>query len=393
MKIFMHEVNFGESILYQEGDYKLLVDCGAKCGRKGHLACERVENKIDDNTQLLITHFDEDHYNGIIQMPNTQKFNTIYLPLYIYAQKKLRNTEEMFIDVIKTWTYLIAAGKRKKINVLHSLFIKLPELVNSVYDIRCIGSGDQFFLEQRKVNVLWPHVDYKIRQKMYTNEILQKLRDNITNEQDKDLFEGFVTLADEYVKIFLDIYKFYCSNGSEDIAQDITEENFSEKIKELKQTYEKLSKYPISIVLDKNAKTRINSVSSCNIKNMNECSVIFEIDNEVIAFGDATERIIRYIASNRFSYNKYKVLKVQHHGTESYWSGDLPDANIYMISNSGTDYLKWSIYKEYKEDVDKKICCTNDTFGRCENYNSDRRCAMCNVDIGKSEIMIDCSKI
>lgn len=93
MKIAMQEVNFGEAILYQQGDYKLLVDCGAKYGRKGQLAYDRIKDKIDDSTKLLITHFDEDHFNGIIQMPDTQKFEKIYLPLYIFLDKKLQNTD------------------------------------------------------------------------------------------------------------------------------------------------------------------------------------------------------------------------------------------------------------------------------------------------------------
>jgi len=71
MKIAMQEVNFGETILYQQGDCKLLVDCGAKYGQKGKLAYGRIRHKIDDNTKLLITHFDEDHFNGIIQIPDT----------------------------------------------------------------------------------------------------------------------------------------------------------------------------------------------------------------------------------------------------------------------------------------------------------------------------------
>lgn len=41
MKVTMHEVGFEESILHQESNKKLMIDCGAKFGQKGKLAqCE-----------------------------------------------------------------------------------------------------------------------------------------------------------------------------------------------------------------------------------------------------------------------------------------------------------------------------------------------------------------
>lgn len=60
MRIKMYDVNFGETIIYEVDNEKILVDCGSKCGRKGELAYERIENEIDETTKLIITHFDED---------------------------------------------------------------------------------------------------------------------------------------------------------------------------------------------------------------------------------------------------------------------------------------------------------------------------------------------
>lgn len=394
MKIAMHEVNFGETILYQQGDYKLLVDCGAKYGRKGQLAYDRVKNKIDDCTKLLITHFDEDHFNGIIQMPDTQKFEKIYLPLYIFQDKGLQNTEEVFIDVIKTWTYLIAAGKKKKISALHSLFIKLPKLVKSVYDIRCVGSGDFFLLDQRNVNVLWPRANYKIRRRMYADEVLQNLIDNIADNQRVELLEKFIALADEYVDRFMKIYRFYCANNRDNNYQDVHIVNFNEEIDRLMRVFDRLSMNTISIDLDDLDQKRIESILSDNIKNMNECSVVFEIDSDIIALGDISARIIKYMNKNNIlSYKEYKVLKVQHHGTTAYWSDELPDAKVYLISNSGVANLKWSIDEKYGVCYSDKTICTNDTFNRCKYYNYTRQCNMCNIGMGQTEVLIDCATI
>lgn len=394
MKIAMQEVNFGETILYQQGDYKLLVDCGAKYGRKGQLAYDRVKDKIDDSTKLLITHFDEDHFNGIIQMPDTQKFEKIYLPLYIFLDKKLQNTEDVFVDVLRTWTYLIAAGKKKKISALHSLFLKLPKLVKSVYDIQCVGSNDCFWVESRKVNVLWPRADYRIRRRMYADEVLQNLRNNIDDTQNSELFEEFIILADEYVQRFLKIYRFYCANNRDYNNQEVYIEDIYEEIEILTRVFNRLSSITIGIDLDDLTRERINSISSNSIRNMNECSVVFEIDSDIIALGDISPRIIKYMNKNKMlSYEEYKVAKVQHHGTIAYWSDELPDATVYLISNSGTANLKWSIDARYGKCYSDKTTCTNDTSNRCGYYSCSQQCNMCNIGSGKTEVLIDCATI
>ena len=43
---------------------------------------------------------------------------------------------------------------------------------------------------------------------------------------------------------------------------------------------------------------RINNINQMKIKHMNECSIVFRIGEEVIAFGDVSERIIKYLSRN-----------------------------------------------------------------------------------------------
>lgn len=390
----MHEVNFGETILYQEDECKLLVDCGAKYDRKGQLAYERVEAKIDESTSLLITHFDEDHYNGIIDMPDTHKFKKIYLPLYIFLNKKQKNTEEVFVDVLRTWTYLTAVGKKKKISALHSLFVKLPKLVNSVYDIHCVGCDDSFGLGCKEVNVLWPRSDFKIKRRMYADEILQNLRRNIVNVRGAEKFEEFISLADDYVDMFLKIYRFYCTSNRDYSEKDVYIEDFYEEIEKLDRAFNRVIAHSFDFYLDDLTRKRISSISSNNIRNMNECSVVFEIDNEIIALGDITARIIKYMKKNNIiSYDQYKVVKVQHHGTVAYWSEELPEAKVYLVSNSGVANPRWSIDIRYGLKYADKMICTNDNHKRCDYYNCIVHCNMCNIGVGQTEVFIDCTAI
>lgn len=81
----MYDMNYGESILYREAEKRLLVDCGAKYGKKANFVDNVLKNIRDNKCQLLITHFDEDHYNGIIQ-PSMQK----NLIKYIYPNTPLK---------------------------------------------------------------------------------------------------------------------------------------------------------------------------------------------------------------------------------------------------------------------------------------------------------------
>ncbi len=394
MKVTMCEVNFGETILYEDGAHKLLVDCGAKFGEKGKLAYNRVKNEIDDKTQLLITHFDEDHYNGIIQIPDTQKFEKIYLPLYIFKDKKLESIEDVFIDVIKTWTYSIVIGQPKKINALHSLFMKLPQLVNSVRDICCVGNGDSFLLEAETIDVLWPEKNFKVKRRMHADEVLERLRDNIAGNQNVELFEEFVSLADDYVNTLLNIYRFYCVNGQRDNAPYMSSERYNEESEKLNDIFAKISGYRFEFNLNVSERKRLTTILSNNIKNMNECSVVFEVKGEIIAFGDISERIIKYMKKcNIMSCDKYKIVKVQHHGTKRYWSDELPAAKVYLISNSGEKNQNWSIDERYGLNYAEKVACTNDNDSRCEYSSGDKKCKMCNIVLKRRKIIFDCAAI
>ena len=383
----MYEVNFGEAIIYEEDENKLLVDCGAKFYNKGELAYDRVRNNLDKNTQLMITHFDEDHYNGICEIPDGYKFQKIILPQYIYKNDKLCNTTEVFIDTLRTWTYLIALGKSKKISSLHKLFLKLPELVDKIYDIRCVSKDDRIFIGKREIDVLWPQEYAHInRNTVYADEILSILR---VSTDDREEIETFVNLADKYVELFIKIYQFYCSNMRDDLTSDINENNFYVELQNLNELFERLYVFGQNLNVNNSYKKRIDSIYSIKIRNMNECSIVFESSDDVIAFGDVSKRIIEYLRKeNDISYSTYKVIKVQHHGTKNYWSNAIPTGSIYLISNSGDRKMNWSIYENYGKYFNGNMVCTNDNAYRCDYSKNGKLCSNCNVLKGKTKFTI-----
>lgn len=421
MNIEMQEVNFGEAIIYEENQSKLLVDCGAKYEGKGELAYSRVKGKIDNSTKLLITHFDEDHYNGMIHMPDTQKFKKNYLPRYYFKQglcktkhilsqipnrtdeteDQPRETENIFEDFLRIQVYLISAdrvsqGKTKrskfgeqrrlKFGALHKFFLKLPKLVKTVSDIQCVSEGDSIFIDNVRATILWPmnfEKDCNIRMKTYADKVLEILRENISYGYRYDAegsfgdFAEFVSTADKYVNTFLDIYRFYCREEERNVPDD-----FYENLTVLENLYQELIDFRINIMLDDRSKKRIDSILSSTIRSMNECSVVFETDNRALALGDISARIIEYLVwTHKFTYPEYQMVKVQHHGTKAYWTYSLPCAKYYLISNSGEKNCRWEIDERYGINYSDKMRCTNITEDRCSFYRKKpyKRCTNCNI--------------
>lgn len=151
----------------------------------------------------------------------------------------------------------------------------------------------------------------------------------------------------------------------------------------------KVKSYKTQLKLEARDKERLNSISSIIIRNMNECSIVFDCEEDLIALGDISPRIIGYLKkTNKFSEGGYKVVKVQHHGTRRYWSADILKAKVYCVSNSGAKMEKWSIYEKYGLIYSDKMNCTNDKRMRCGCY-SKRKCKFCNIGIGGSKICLN----
>lgn len=396
MIVTMYDVNLGEAIIYEEGFNKLLVDCGAKFGSKGDLAFSRVQTKISGgNTKLLITHFDEDHFNGICKMPKTIQFDEIYLPLYIWKKGNLKDALEVFVDIIKSWAYITVVGKTKKINKLQELFMKIPELVNSPIKIKCVGFGDEIYSGTQKFEVLWPNYKDNNRKTMqYTNELINII-ERIIKDTDYSIDE-INRVVNSYFNSFMDMYTFYVDN------RNIVDDSLSgdESIKrqekhrilhaELENKYEELIELQLKITISERDKKRIDSISSTQIKNMNECSIVLQQEKNILALGDISNKVLKYLKKCKRISDSYKFIKIAHHGTKSYYSKDLPKAKKYFVSNSGEWRKDWSIYKEYHDKYYEKMYCTNNS-DRCDAIKCD--CRNCNVIKKLSSQALDLSTV
>lgn len=366
MNIKMYDVNFGECILYDNGSAQLLVDCGSKFGEAGILAYSQVKKDIGNDISLLITHFDCDHYNGIIEMPDRKIFNTIYLPLYIWDKDKEMScsTAKVFIDTIRSFAYMSVMG-RNKLKPFQNLFLKLPKLVANPLSIRCVGAHNKIALDKCNFDLLWPEQNPNVlRRKSNTNhsEILR----SILQDAGYDDLELADVAVQNYMDAFLALYLFYALRDEKDLAQwERLQQNLTKTYEELLR-YKAWRNYHIPLPFRKS----IDTISSSLIRGMNACSIVFHNDI-CLACGDVTPKVMEYLSSK--FHRRYKFVKISHHGTRSYFSPITPPADIYLISNSGNYRTDWGISDSY---YTSSTCCTNNNSERC---SATLQCPHCNI--------------
>lgn len=377
MLVNMQEVNFGEAVILSQGNEKLLVDCGAKFEQKGLTAARSVLALLSGTTpKAVISHFDEDHYNGFIELAGKVVFDKIYLPLYIYNKRKnphLIETNEMIDDMIKVWAYHKILCHGTKLDTLHKFFMSLPGLVKSRRDVICIGKGDSFYLEKKKFDVFWPEQYIKYRRTDYSTEI-----ENLLKKYSVEGLESMTISINNYVNAFWNVYRIY--------ALQEYEYSFEEAMLQLRNQYERLDSIIININLLEEDKRRFSSILNTKIRNMNNSSVVIGSGSDILMLGDVGKGIYKREIVPCI-YPEYKVVKVSHHGTRPYYSDRLPQAESYLVSNSYTKRIGWSIYSEYGRKYEDKMHCTNTNLSGCGYIP--KKCKNCNIGKGIGDISID----
>lgn len=381
----MHDVNFGEAILYHEGKSKLLVDCGAKFDGAGKLAFDSVKDKLDEETELMITHFDSDHFNGICEIDSEHKFKKIYLSNYTYF-------DDMVKDTLKVWTYLLATNKKNRITSLHKFFMQLKNLVSTIDDIKCVSIGDKIKLDTKTLEILWPPKNPVINYIAYSDRVKSIIEEQAC-ERNPEALSAFFEEADQYVDTLYSLLRFFSKNHIDENQNEENSQYYNYQIFEtLDYKFNELTRLSakIKFIIEGTASSHIDYITRTTIRNMNECSIIFQCNDEIAAFGDATPRIIKYLKINKIlSHRKYKLVKVPHHGTRGYWSEDLPTADYYCISNSGSKQKNWTICEKYGMNYNDSVVCTNTYAARCEYYKTTRFCRLCNAASRKKEMSVD----
>ena len=155
----MKPVEFGDCFILSENLKHLIVDCGST--DESAVVNSGIYDKIEclrnngSKLELLISHFDSDHYNGILKI-NKETFEKIYFPYCLMNR---------YNEFCSTIGYLILLNNsnippesiRKELSdKLVELLTKLPQILKSNGKLVSLCSGRNFPLGTQQFNVIWP---------------------------------------------------------------------------------------------------------------------------------------------------------------------------------------------------------------------------------------------
>jgi hypothetical protein len=346
MRILTKNVKFGDCNLII-GDYEtMLVDCGSanrgNAKNSSSFAFSQIREEIENREidSLMISHFDTDHFNGILQIPNDYRFENVYLPYSIADNKAVFTSDVALMIAIapeNSWGFKFS----KK---LIELFVKLPKISRRITFLK---RGDRVCFDGCDLRVLWPQVQEAVKfiNPITKQEIMAELGKILDTPQmprsmkskifDIQLGVSRLNEAINYFENTLDRYLLNLLDENDGYAVEKVD------IEGLENAYFNLVEISRSLKDDNffinQAKPFYYKRYHSLINNMNAISLVCDCNAHFALLGDAPPEVIDYIKaqpSDTFAEN-YGLLKVQHHATTAYFTNSTPKADVYIISNGG----------------------------------------------------------
>lgn len=369
MKIKMNAVKCGDCFVIESGNEKLIVDCGSDNSglglKKSEFAYSRIEDLIknNDDLDLLITHFDADHYNGILEIDDVECFRNIYIPYYFFNNG----------EVVQTLTYILLFAKSRthasiKTKGLIELLTKIPKLIKSTGSIHLVRAGKRIYLGMDELEALWPECNSsygtnywssKLRElRDVSKKFVMSLRNDLQIEIDELNIEGIVQ---EFTRILVKYMEGCLEAGIKETIEEIAGE-LSYQYERIIEINRRINLIYESIEYDNynlyrmywNIRECIRSTHNNLITDMNSSSIIFHKEDDILFLGDASPRVIDYLRKENSIWDRYKVVKLQHHATERYYTNNLPESEISLISNGG--YKRRRVGELFIDQANKVYC-------------------------------------
>lgn len=393
MKIYLCDVNFGECILYSGKNRLMVVDCGAKFGQDGTnaaaTACQALRRGMEalqkrsafTEKVLAITHLDADHYNGILALEEENFFRRVYLPWYYYKKDENGRYETGGLFYRMAWAraFFYLTGHPGKLTRMQELFLRLPSLLEAGGTVQCVAQGDVLRGAGTTFRVLWPHRQAELSR---TEALLDRLRallaDVLRRKGREEAQERYLAVLEHYADCLLDLYDFYASPQPERDAQERARREDA-----VRAAFAELEALP-KLELTRSEAGQSGYVTRELLREMNACSIVFERPEQLLACGDATPDVLRYLRVKGLLGEQYRAVKLPCHGVEAYFSPELPQAEVGLVSNSGPHRSDWKISEFYRESRIGLMCCTNNSGRRCAIYNQGmpEQCEACGIWAG-----------
>ena len=384
MDVTMFQMGFGESILIHQDDSCLLVDCGSE-SKHSNEYFDDVVKELEKYTKrsLLISHFHEDHMNGVKYLYDhcTQGFDIVFLPNIF--EKGNKALELLIVQHLKD------LGTKKSES--YQLWQLLLNLIKAKNQVQLIQRGDDFVGSACQFRALWPVNDNKKVVALWNQ--IEASANNI----------GFsLQQISEAADWLRETMRWITEDGDVAVKYSRAEEAVSasfENFLNLRTRYIELISRK-----DEDAKRKTTQLQALFKKlKDNEHSIVFHtVDGhqlQVLMTGDATKESILDIANNSvLPYisikDNYHVLKAPHHGTATHYCDLSPWFNYdrLLISNGETPKSsRGPIAEQYLlNGRAKHVYCTNTIRSRCEYMKKHNQCADVCVDCKAGGVRVNC---
>lgn len=344
---------------------------------------------------LLITHFHEDHVNGLIYMYKSGSamyenfFEKVYMAdvwEYPYAIAML-----LLEDLLK---------KTKLPRTSFSLFDLLDFLSVCVKDIELLSRGRKF--EDDRFITLWPEKNNEITPKTFMkgefDDVIREL-----NYGD-DIENGLIELSEKIVVFFRDELSQKSGTVRERKGQI---KSFRKDYKVVQEKISAQYREANNIEGDNNTEGNYNNKIEEQMLKLHKLNHKFNIvfqnlddENENILFtGDIEKNHMREIADRTDIplHESYKYIKIPHHGTKNHYydySNYNPETIIInngRINGKCKQTMAYRIYREYRDVCAIHVCTNSNNCIRC--YRCDKKCMFactCVSNVVYPRLYIEC---
>lgn len=328
MEVTMYDVGFGDCFLLCESHDMLLVDFGSRHGTsKLSKVTPWQSMKAGCRKAALITHFHADHVKGFRKYAEELPcfFDKVYVP-YLLPNRR----GEFVLVKMAILIYLFLKGNSlafKNADAFLNQMEWLLAIARQPSSIRPMKAGREFWLGTHSFVTLWP--DGGICDEMDGLTSFLEQMGSLDSGNLLDLQETILANFKEWSRL-LDLGE----GNNQDIESRLCEvmRNQKDCMNRLERLRSPGSGMPDALL----NKLRFSGVAKFNDA-INAFSVVFHSLEQhkasILMTGDVTKAVTEKYLSNRF-YPSYRLLKVPHHGTKTFFSDKLPPANELLISTS-----------------------------------------------------------
>lgn len=383
MELKMINVGFGDCFIFFDGSNRVsfMVDFGSRGFKNSNFTdidqlAEHIKSTyldLNNRNYALITHFHSDHYSGFKYLSKhySNIFDTLYVPYLCIEDSSCHKI--VLLELAIYYYLLLNKGSytwQVSDNILNH--IKMVTKLAKNNNVICLSSWDNFSCSDREYEVIWPDKEMNFGNKLI--EYIKQLN-TLTND-----LEDFNELKNKIIENMKKWYVHASVNKDSSINTDQINEivrNQDQYLEELNKLRDKYS----GLLADKDIYNSVRYYSTRLFsRSNNSASIVFQdkiatrssicrddeiaasadLGNMILMTGDIESNIIDQYLVDRFSSEKYYVLKAPHHGTQGHYSSNLPKSqNILISTGPRKGYSK--ICTQYMEhnDVNGTRACTN----------------------------------